>query len=155
VELSAQHFDLRIAGFADLASLYYSLSQQMEQYFAALVQIHGPAFQDFEKESWAFKHDRAAMDQRIEKGGQVKTSDIGAPGDSFVAKDGRLTSRSARHGALPVELAEVLAIRTEERQGGRRGRGQGSGREATEPAEGKGETEEARYRGERGRRRGG
>ena len=78
VDLFAQHFDLRIAGFADLASLYYSLSQQMEQYFAALPEIYGPTYQEFEKESWAFKHDRAAMDGRIEKGGAVKTSDIGA-----------------------------------------------------------------------------
>ena len=48
------HFDLRIAGFADLASLYYSLSQQMEQYFEEVArQMDGYA--EFEKEAWAFK----------------------------------------------------------------------------------------------------
>jgi len=70
------HFDLRIAGFADLASLYFSLSEQMEQYFATLKdQLEG--YDAFEKESWAFKHDRAAMEKRLEGGGEaVKTADI-------------------------------------------------------------------------------
>jgi hypothetical protein len=47
------HFDLRIAGFADLASLYTSLSQQMEQYFEEIGKL--PGYEEFEKESWGFK----------------------------------------------------------------------------------------------------
>jgi hypothetical protein len=47
------HFDLRIAGFADLESLYMSLSQQMEQYFLVLAQTKG--FEEFEREGWGFK----------------------------------------------------------------------------------------------------
>ena len=47
------HFDLRIAGFADLESLYMSLSQQMEQYFGALSEMEG--YKEFEKEGWGFK----------------------------------------------------------------------------------------------------
>lgn len=47
------HFDLRIAGFADLDSLYMSLSQQMEQYFTYIAQTKG--YEDFEKEAWGFK----------------------------------------------------------------------------------------------------
>jgi hypothetical protein len=48
------HFDLRIAGFADLASLYSSLSHQMEQYFEEIAESM-PGYERFEKESWAFK----------------------------------------------------------------------------------------------------
>lgn len=48
------HFDLRIAGFADLASLYLSLSQQMEQYFQEIAdKMKG--YEDFETEAWSFK----------------------------------------------------------------------------------------------------
>jgi hypothetical protein len=48
------HFDLRIAGFADLASLYFSLSDQMEQYFDYLAE-ELPGYKEFEKEAWGFK----------------------------------------------------------------------------------------------------
>jgi hypothetical protein len=48
------HFDLRIAGFADLASLYLSLSQQMEQYFQEIA-TKMDGFETFEKEAWGFK----------------------------------------------------------------------------------------------------
>ncbi|KAJ8521484.1 hypothetical protein ONZ45_g1802 [Pleurotus djamor] len=76
------HFDLRIAGFADLPSLYLSLSQQMEQYFEEIAKIEG--YEDFEKEAWSFKHDRLNVEKRIAdtpstiNGNQarVKTSDI-------------------------------------------------------------------------------
>ncbi|KAI0057301.1 hypothetical protein BV25DRAFT_1892878 [Artomyces pyxidatus] len=69
------HFDLRIAGFADLDSLYISLSQQMEQYFGYIAQTKG--YEDFEKESWGFKHDRLYVERRLlESNGQIKTSDI-------------------------------------------------------------------------------
>ena len=47
------HFDLRIAGFADLDSLYISLSQQVEQYFNLIADMKG--YEDFEKEAWSFK----------------------------------------------------------------------------------------------------
>ncbi|SCV69551.1 BQ2448_2571 [Microbotryum intermedium] len=72
------HFDLRIAGFADLQSLYFSLAQQMEGYFGALPEMMGEewGWGVFEKESWAFKHDRLAIEDRVSKGGVVKTSDI-------------------------------------------------------------------------------
>ncbi|SCZ97069.1 BZ3500_MvSof-1268-A1-R1_Chr4-2g06970 [Microbotryum saponariae] len=72
------HFDLRIAGFADLQSLYFSLAQQMEGYFGALPEMMGEewGWRVFEKESWAFKHDRLAIEDRVSKGGVVKTSDI-------------------------------------------------------------------------------
>ncbi|KAI0321508.1 hypothetical protein OF83DRAFT_276925 [Amylostereum chailletii] len=71
------HFDLRIAGFADLDSLYTSLSQQMEQYFAFIAKTEG--YEDFEKEAWGFKHDRISVEQRINNSngtGMVRTSDI-------------------------------------------------------------------------------
>lgn len=48
------HFDLRIAGFADLGSLYASLSRQMELYFESMSKIM-EGYEDFEKEAWAFK----------------------------------------------------------------------------------------------------
>ncbi|KAJ3984032.1 hypothetical protein F5890DRAFT_1554448 [Lentinula detonsa] len=75
------HFDLRIAGFADLASLYMSLSRQMEQYFEAIsTQMEG--YKEFEKEAWSFKHDRLNVERRMlevppDSGvSRVKTSDI-------------------------------------------------------------------------------
>ena len=53
-EYHVLHFDLRIAGFADLASLYLSLSQQMEQYFEEIsTKMEG--FEGFKKEAWCFK----------------------------------------------------------------------------------------------------
>lgn len=52
-EYHCLHFDMRIAGFSDLASLYLSLSQQMEMYFEIVSNEEGYA--DFEKEAWAFK----------------------------------------------------------------------------------------------------
>lgn len=48
------HFDLRIAGFADLSSLYMSLSQQMEQYFQDISE-NMEGYEEFEKEAWSFK----------------------------------------------------------------------------------------------------
>jgi hypothetical protein len=48
------HFDLRIAGFADLSSLYISLSQQMEQYFEEMSKSM-EGYEAFEKEAWSFK----------------------------------------------------------------------------------------------------
>ncbi|KZP22205.1 hypothetical protein FIBSPDRAFT_787379 [Athelia psychrophila] len=69
------HFDLRIPGFADLASLYTSLSTQMEQYFAEIArQMDG--YKEFEQEGWSFKHDRIAVEKRLAEGGKARTSDI-------------------------------------------------------------------------------
>ncbi|KAF9467176.1 hypothetical protein BDZ94DRAFT_1186225 [Collybia nuda] len=75
------HFDLRIAGFADLASLYLSLSQQMELYFEEIAnKMEG--YEEFEKEAWSFKHDRLNVERRVadapsdSKTRHVKTSDI-------------------------------------------------------------------------------
>ncbi|KAF7366723.1 hypothetical protein MSAN_00930400 [Mycena sanguinolenta] len=74
------HFDLRISGFADLASLYTSLSQQMEQYFEEIGKLAG--YEDFEKESWGFKHDRLSVERRIAETPlgsdvrNVRTSDV-------------------------------------------------------------------------------
>ncbi|BGP52767.1 hypothetical protein JCM8202v2_000324 [Rhodotorula sphaerocarpa] len=72
------YFDLRIAGFADLSSLYFSLSTQLESYFAAIPDLLGRewGWGEFEKESYAFKHDRLDVQKRVENGGQVRTSDI-------------------------------------------------------------------------------
>jgi len=71
------HFDLRIAGFADLDSLYISLSQQVEQYFNFIADMKG--YEDFEKEAWNFKHDRLNVERRLSDtngSGQIRTSDI-------------------------------------------------------------------------------
>ncbi|KAJ7291267.1 hypothetical protein C8J57DRAFT_1272083 [Mycena rebaudengoi] len=74
------HFDLRIAGFADLASLYLSLSQQMEQYFEEIGKEEG--YEEFEREGWSFKHDRLNVERRMSETPpgsdirNVKTSDI-------------------------------------------------------------------------------
>ncbi|KAH7925360.1 hypothetical protein BV22DRAFT_1011455 [Leucogyrophana mollusca] len=75
------HFDLRIPGFADISSLYMSLSQQMEQYFETIAKTL-PGYGDFQKEAWGFKHDRLSVERRLNEspvgsiGSQVKTSDI-------------------------------------------------------------------------------
>ncbi|KAJ6613599.1 hypothetical protein B0H10DRAFT_1805148 [Mycena sp. CBHHK59/15] len=74
------HFDLRIAGFADLASLYISLSQQMEQYFEEIGKE--ARYEEFEKEAWSFKHDRINVERRMAETSpgsdllNVRTSDV-------------------------------------------------------------------------------
>ncbi|CCL99349.1 uncharacterized protein FIBRA_01367 [Fibroporia radiculosa] len=83
------HFDLRIAGFADLSSLYMSLSQQMEAFFMSIAQDPElPGYEVFEKEAWGFKHDRLNAERRMSNSTQqgetlahtamseIKTSDI-------------------------------------------------------------------------------
>ncbi|KAF9011904.1 hypothetical protein BDQ17DRAFT_1387454 [Cyathus striatus] len=75
------HFDLRIAGFADLSSLYMSLSQQMQQYFEE-ISSKIPGYEDFEKEAWSFKHDRINVERRTSeapsdnKAKHIRTSDV-------------------------------------------------------------------------------
>ncbi|KAJ7628411.1 hypothetical protein FB45DRAFT_748740 [Roridomyces roridus] len=74
------HFDLRIAGFADLSSLYTSLSQQMEQYFEEISKEVG--YEEFEREAWGFKHDRLSVERRMAETApesyvrNVRTSDV-------------------------------------------------------------------------------
>ncbi|KAG6333108.1 hypothetical protein ID866_5983 [Astraeus odoratus] len=75
------HFDLRIPGFADIYSLYMSLSQQMEQYFDGIA-ANVPGFEDFRKEALGFKRDRETVERRISEapvgsiGSHVRTSDV-------------------------------------------------------------------------------
>ncbi|KAH0831186.1 hypothetical protein J3R83DRAFT_13763 [Lanmaoa asiatica] len=75
------HFDLRIPGFADVSSLYTSLSQQMERYFED-VSTNMPGFEEFRREACAFKHDRLDVERRLSEapmgsvGSQVRASDI-------------------------------------------------------------------------------
>ncbi|GLB39892.1 hypothetical protein LshimejAT787_0704020 [Lyophyllum shimeji] len=75
------HFDLRIAGFADLPSLYLSLSQQMELYFEEIAN-NMEGYEEFEKEAWSFKFDRRNVQSRVveasgdSKAQSVRTSDI-------------------------------------------------------------------------------
>lgn len=71
------HFDLRIAGFADLASLHSSLSAQLESYFAAIPELMGGkkwGWDDFAREALAFKYESQEVRKRVESGGEVKTS---------------------------------------------------------------------------------
>ncbi|GAA5899602.1 hypothetical protein JCM8208_000602 [Rhodotorula glutinis] len=74
------NFDLRIAGFADLPSLYFSLSTQLESYFACIPKLLGEewGWKEFEKEGWSFKHHRLEVQKRVDNGGEVKTSDLAA-----------------------------------------------------------------------------
>ncbi|RXW20875.1 hypothetical protein EST38_g4981 [Candolleomyces aberdarensis] len=77
------HFDLRIAGFADIESLYTSLSIQMEGYFEELArkggwyeedsaepvklsdsEIQADGWDTFEAEALAFKHERINIQRR-------------------------------------------------------------------------------------------
>lgn len=72
------HFDLRLSGFADLQSLYFSLAGQMESYFASMPDMLGKewGWDAFEKESYAFKHDKMDVEKRVANGDFVKTADI-------------------------------------------------------------------------------
>ncbi|KAG2347083.1 hypothetical protein BDR05DRAFT_958549 [Suillus weaverae] len=75
------HFDLRIPGFADMTSLYMSMSQQMERYFDEISKAT-PGYEEFQKEGLEFKHDRLNVERRLNSspvgssGSQVRTSDI-------------------------------------------------------------------------------
>lgn len=75
------HFDLRIPGFADITSLYMSMSQQMERYFDEISKAT-PGYEEFRKEALEFKHDRLNVERRLNdspvgsSGSQVRTSDI-------------------------------------------------------------------------------
>ncbi|KAN0094681.1 hypothetical protein V8E55_002968 [Tylopilus felleus] len=76
------HFDLRIPGFADVTSLYMSLSQQMERYFKD-VSTNMSGFEEFEKMPTNSRyHDRLDVERRLSEapvgsvGSQVRTSDV-------------------------------------------------------------------------------
>ncbi|KAG5725197.1 hypothetical protein E4T56_gene10166 [Termitomyces sp. T112] len=76
------HFDLRIAGFADLSSLYQSLCQQMELYFEQIA-TKMPGYEEFQREAWSFKFDRQNVQghpsdtsNEAKPTSPVKTSDI-------------------------------------------------------------------------------
>ncbi|KXN82374.1 hypothetical protein AN958_02631 [Leucoagaricus sp. SymC.cos] len=73
------HFDLRIAGFADLPSLYTRLSTQMEQYFEDIAS-NMEGYEEFQKEAWCFKHDRINVQNRIadsnDSRARIRTSDV-------------------------------------------------------------------------------
>jgi hypothetical protein len=48
---------------------------QMEQFFFSMTKaIEG--YEEFERESWAFKHDRLQVAKRLDNGGEVKTSGL-------------------------------------------------------------------------------
>ncbi|OJA16556.1 hypothetical protein AZE42_00622 [Rhizopogon vesiculosus] len=70
------HFDLRIPGFADMTSLYMSISQQMEQYFDGISKTV-PGYEEFRKEGWSFKHDRLNVERRL------NDSPVGSSGTYF------------------------------------------------------------------------
>lgn len=73
------HFDLRIAGFADLSSLYMRLSTQLEMFFEEIAhQMEG--YEEFRNEALSFKHDRTAVQNRLEASNdhraRIRTSDV-------------------------------------------------------------------------------
>ncbi|THG99272.1 hypothetical protein EW026_g3059 [Hermanssonia centrifuga] len=85
------HFDLRIAGFADLASLYMSVSQQMEAFFMGIAQDPElPGYEEFEKQAWGFKHDRLSVERRLSNGANADGPGIGAPSDIKTSDIARL-----------------------------------------------------------------
>lgn len=106
-------FDLRIAGFASLNSLYFSLAGQLERYFDRLK--HEKGWEEWEKEAWAFKYDRMDVERRIADGhGVVECADIARLMELFQV----LLSSSSCYGELIKDLeliTEVLAVRTRKR----------------------------------------
>ncbi|KAG2136028.1 hypothetical protein DEU56DRAFT_364890 [Suillus clintonianus] len=75
------HFDLRIPGFADMTSLYMSMSRQIERYFDEISKTM-PGYEEFRKEGMEFKHERLNVERRLNdspagsSGSQVRTCDI-------------------------------------------------------------------------------
>lgn len=69
---------------------------------------------EFEKESWAFKHDRIAIEKRMEGGGVVKTSDIAHLMELFQASPSyvfvRFSLSDAIDGIPTVRFTQVLGI---------------------------------------------
>ncbi len=64
------HFDLRISGFADLRSLYMSLSIQFQQFFALM------GHEEMEKHALGFKHARADLEEVEKNGYKASVADI-------------------------------------------------------------------------------
>ncbi|KAH6903118.1 hypothetical protein BKA70DRAFT_1514724 [Coprinopsis sp. MPI-PUGE-AT-0042] len=116
------HFDLRIAGFADLESLYLSLSTQMEGFFEVIAQKGGwyesgsaepieltedelkdEGWDMFEREAWSFKHDRITLQKRLDgegvgTKGEVRPSDIARLMELFQSALLRYRDSSRRQG---------------------------------------------------------
>ena len=60
------HFDLRIAGFADVTSLYMSLAAQFEHFFESLAgQLEG--YEEMKKHGLMFKHAWMDWEKRLSK----------------------------------------------------------------------------------------
>ncbi|KZO92411.1 hypothetical protein CALVIDRAFT_520472 [Calocera viscosa TUFC12733] len=71
--------DLRIAGFSDPSSMYFSLSAQYEQYFLQLGESLPGYKEECENIGLSFKHQRLDVSRRVEAGSrQVGTSDVAA-----------------------------------------------------------------------------
>ncbi|KAK4701989.1 hypothetical protein P7C70_g4237, partial [Phenoliferia sp. Uapishka_3] len=75
---TSQHQDGGRRTFFGIGEVLGVITNQMEGYFAVLPEIMGEGWgwEAFEKESWAFKHDRLGIEKRVNAGGVVKTSDI-------------------------------------------------------------------------------
>jgi hypothetical protein len=60
------HFDLRIAGFADVTSLYMSLAAQFEHFFESIAnQLEG--YEEMKKHALMFKHAWMDWEKRLQK----------------------------------------------------------------------------------------
>jgi hypothetical protein len=60
------HFDLRIAGFADVTSLYMSLAAQFQHFFESLAtELEG--YKEMEKHGLTFKHAWLDWEKRLSK----------------------------------------------------------------------------------------
>jgi hypothetical protein len=60
------HFDLRIAGFADVTSLYMSLAAQFEHFFESIaIQLEG--YDEMKKHGLMFKHAWMDWEKRLSK----------------------------------------------------------------------------------------
>lgn len=101
------HIDCRIAGFADLSSLYLSLATQLESYFMTISRMEG--YDVFEQESWAFKHDRGAVEERVKAGGEIKTADVARLMERF-------QSSLLKYWEFEPDLAEEDSDRSDKEQ---------------------------------------
>lgn len=60
------HFDLRIAGFADVTSLYMSLAAQFEHFFESIAdELEG--YEEIKKHGLTFKHAWMDWEKRLSK----------------------------------------------------------------------------------------
>lgn len=77
------------------------------RYFASLKDILGEEWGagEFEKESWAFKHDRLEIEKRVAGGGHVKTADVAHLLELFQV---RTRPTCVRKGDVPGQAAGLL-----------------------------------------------